>query len=71
MGEDQYPSDSESLLRILNNFRVNENVKDRATLKRDTMDGGEGLEESQKDDGAMFVQEGMSKVWKKQDITAP
>ncbi len=76
MGEDQYPSDSESLLRILNNFRVNENVKDRATLKRDTMDDGvafeqKGLEESQKDDGAMFVQEGMSKVWKKQDITAP
>jgi len=71
MGEGQYPSDSESLLGILNNFRMNENVKDRATLKRDTMDGGEGLEESQKDDGAMFVQEGMSKVWKKRDITAP
>ena len=60
MGEDQYPSDSESLLGILNNFRVNENVKDRATLERDTTD-----------DGVVFVQEGTSKVWKKEDITAP
>ena len=67
MGEDQYPSDSEFLLGILNNFRMNENVKDRAMLKRDTTDDGvvfvqEGLEESQKDDGAVFVQEGTSKV---------
>jgi len=77
IGEDQYPSDSESLLGMMNNFRVNEYVKDRMTFQRDTMDDGvvfaqEGMEESsEKNNGVVFAQEGMNKSWKKQDITAP
>jgi len=60
MNEDQYPSDSESLLGMMNNFRVSEYVTDHATPQRDTMD-----------DGVVFAQKVMNESWKKQDITAP
>ena len=45
------PSISESLLGMMNNFRVSEYVTERVTPQRDTMD-----------DGVVFVQEGINEL---------